>query len=167
MSFLCRYQYCPQGHHLLSWQYQGAHKSRQVKLLCCKRRTLLNCSPLSFILARNAKKIKRTNPPPHIGLGHIINPNMCVGFQCRDGNFFKKHTTPTPIKVVRKASNLISIHPNVGEWPHSPPKTANSEVFWGAKGVKAAGAGMAEGKEWDSRHEGAKNWLRKAVVIPH
>lgn len=45
----------PSGRRLLGGQYKGAHKSRQVKLLCCSRnQALVRFSPLSFVLSREA-----------------------------------------------------------------------------------------------------------------
>lgn len=64
-----------------------------------------------------------------------------------------KNKTKAPIKVVRMAHNLtLFIH------PHSPPKTINSRVFWGVKGVKEIGAGM------EGRSESQKTWRSQDLL---
>lgn len=65
--------------------YKGAQKSRQIKLLCCKRNQDLvkQFFPLSFILSQEDKKTNSKKQNNHIGLGHIINPSTGVGFHWR------------------------------------------------------------------------------------
>ena len=66
--------------------------------------------------------LKETEPKkPHIGLGHIINPNIGVGFHLEEGNFCFLKSPPTHNQGCKKGSQF--------NHPGSPPKTGNSKVF--------------------------------------